>query len=44
MGEQLAMVIYGGTAGNGDIWGTAGNGDIWGTAGNGDIWGNSWQW
>ena len=34
MGEQLAMVIYGGTAGNGDIWGTAGNGDIWG---------NSWQ-
>ena len=35
MGEQLAIVIYGGTAGNGDIWGTAGNGDIWG---------NSWQW
>ena len=44
MGEQLAMVIYGGTADNGDIRGTAGNGDIWGTAGNGDIWGNSWQW
>ena len=36
-GEQLGMVIYGGTADNGDIWGIAGNGDIWGTAGNGDI-------
>ena len=35
------MVIYGGTAGNGDMWGTAGNGDMWVTAGNGDMWG--WQ-